>query len=58
MKFVEKIPVYIKFENGKTVCICRKGTKKCKSKVCTPDTVERDKYDGWESTFYQNRYGK
>jgi hypothetical protein len=57
METIEKIPVYIDFKDGRTVCICKQGKKKC-NKHCVPDIVERDKFYDWESTFYQNRYGK
>lgn len=57
MENKEKIKVYIDWQNGKTVCICKRSKKKC-NKKCEPDVVERDKFYGWEETFKQNRYGK
>lgn len=57
MKEQEKIPVFILFNEGKTVCICHADRKRCKRK-CTPDIVTRDKFAGWISTFYRDKYGK
>lgn len=54
----EKIKVWIDFKDGKTVCICKRDRKKCNSKRCVRDVVERDRFYGWEETFRQNRYGK
>ena len=53
----EKIKVYIRYQNGKTVCICCRNKKGC-NKDCDPDVVERDRFNGWEDTFQRNRYGK
>ena len=57
MKAAEKIPVYIRIENGRTVCICHAGMKACRH-PCQRDLVERDVYRGWESTMRRNRYGQ
>lgn len=57
MENKEKIKVYIDWQDGKTVCICKRSKKMC-GKNCDPDVVERDKFYGWEKTFQQNRYGK
>lgn len=57
METKEKIKVYIDFQDGKTVCICKRSRKGC-NKKCEPDVVERDKFYGWEKIFRQNRYGK
>lgn len=57
METNEKIKVFIRYENGKTVCICARNNKKCNRK-CDPDVVERDKFRGWEKTFHRDRYGK
>lgn len=57
MEATEKIKVFARIENGKTVCICTRNNKRCKRK-CEPDIVERDKFRGWERTFRRNRYGK
>lgn len=57
METKEKIKVFIRYENGKTVCICPRDKKRCGHK-CEPDVVERDKFRGWEETFRRNRYGK
>ncbi len=55
----EAIKVYVKFVNGRTVCICKRskhGNKCCR--YCIPDVVERDRFRGWEDTFKQDKYGK
>lgn len=57
METKEKIKVFARIENGKTVCICPREDKRCKRK-CEPDVVERDKFRGWQETFRRNRYGK
>lgn len=57
MESKEKIYVYIDIRGGKTVCICKRSKKGC-DKNCEPDVVERDKFEGWKSTFQTNRYGK
>lgn len=54
---IERIKVYVDYEGGKTVCICRRDNKRC-DKPCTPDVVERDKYRGWKDTFRVDKYGK
>lgn len=53
MEKKEKIKVYIRYQNGKTVCICCRNKKGC-NKDCDPDVVERDKFNGWEDTFQRN----
>ena len=57
METKEKVKVFIRCENGKTVCICPRYKKRCNRK-CDADVVERDKFYGWEKTFHRNRYGK
>jgi len=57
MKTTETIPVYIRIENGKTVCICKRSQKKCTRK-CDTDEVIRDKFLGWEATMKRNRFGE
>lgn len=57
METKEKIEVYIDFEDGKTVCICKRTRKGC-NRFCEKAVVERDKYEGWKELFHQNRYGK
>lgn len=57
MEDTEKIPVFLKIVNGKTVCICHARDKGCKQN-CQRDTVSRDKFDGWKSTLYRNKYGR
>lgn len=42
METKEKIKVFIDFQNGKTVCICKRSRKRC-GKNCSPEVVERDK---------------
>lgn len=57
MKTKEEIHVFVDIKDGKTVCICERSRKRC-DKHCEPDIVERDKFVGWQSTFYRDRYGK
>lgn len=57
MKTTEKIPVFIRIEKGKTVCICHAGSKGCK-RNCPRDTVTRDKFDKWQETMCRDKYGK
>lgn len=57
METKERIKVFIDFEDGKAVCICKRSRKRC-NKKCEPDIVERDKFEGWQKVFHQNKYGK
>lgn len=57
METKETIKVYIDVQNGKTVCICKKGNKGC-DKPCQIDVVTRDRFFGWRSTMKRNKYGK
>ena len=57
MEDTEKIPVFLKIINGKTVCVCHAGQKGCRDH-CQRDTVTRDKFDGWKDTLYRNRFGR
>lgn len=57
MEETEKIPVYLKIINGKTLCVCHAYDKGCE-RACQRDTVTRDKYDGWKKTLYRDRYGR
>ena len=57
MTGTEKIPVYIKIEHGKTVCVCHAGKKKCREN-CQRDIVTRDKFEGWQETMRRDRYGR
>lgn len=57
MQQIEKIKVNIDIVDGKTVCICKFGKKKCR-KNCEVDVVERDKFNDWETTFKRDKYGK
>lgn len=54
---IEYIKVFVDYKDGQTVCICKRDKKRC-NKSCTPDVVERGRYQDWQSTFYQDRYGK
>ena len=63
MKTTETIPVYIRIENGKTVCICHAGRRKseyekCRDAYCTRDVVVRDKFAQWKQTMKRDRFGK
>ena len=49
MEDTEKIPVYIKIINGKTVCICHVKDKGCKQN-CQRDIVSRDKFEAGRIT--------
>lgn len=53
----ERIKVFTKYENGRTVCMCVRDRKKCNGD-CTKETVYRDRYAGWQSCFRQDKYGK
>lgn len=53
----EKIQVYIKIVQGRTVCICRANNKGC-AECCERDVVTRDRFRGWQSTMKRSRYGK
>ena len=55
MKKSELIKVYIDYQDGKTVCICKRSNKGC-DKHCQKDIVERDKFRGWQGVM-NNRYG-
>lgn len=53
----EKIHVFVQFRNGRTICICMRK-RKCKyGKECLKDVVERDRYNGWEESLMQDKYG-
>lgn len=58
MKGYEKIPVLIKIEKGKTICICHAANRRCGSSKCERDIVTRDKFRGWEKEFARNKYGQ
>ena len=53
----EQIKVYVCFEGGKTVCICKRPGKMCDSKTCLKDVVERDQYRDIEKLAKQDKYG-
>ncbi len=57
MQSKEMIKVFIDYKDGKTVCICARSKKRC-NKRCHKDVVERDKYRGWQQTFYVDKFGK
>ena len=57
----EYIRVLVRYEGGKTVCICRRGNKPpgCgRTTGCSPEVVLRDKYRGWRRCLNVNKYGK
>lgn len=56
MEQKERIKVFVRIKDGKTVCICKRSRKGC-GRACEPDVVERDRYAGWKSTMKRNRYG-
>jgi len=56
METTEKIKVFIKIKDGKTVCICSRGHRLC-AEECEKAVVKRDKYTGWLETMKQDRYG-
>lgn len=53
----EKIPVYIKIANGKTLCLCHVRAKKCKDH-CERAVVTRDKYEDWQSAMKRDQFGR
>ena len=57
MKDTERIPVYIRIVNGKTVCVCHASHPMCDGR-CERDMVTRDKFRGWQTTMHRNRYGQ
>jgi len=57
MEELERIPVYIRIVDGKTVCICHRSRKKCGQK-CEKDTVTRDRFEGWRALMERDRFGK
>ena len=57
MTDTEKIPVYIRIEDGKTICVCHVNEKGC-IRNCQRDIVSRDKFRGWQSTMRRNRFGQ
>lgn len=57
MEEVEKIKVYIRIVDGKTVCVCHRSKKLC-NRNCEKDIVSRDKFADWEKTFRRDRFGK
>ncbi len=57
MTDTEKIPVYIRIKNGKTICICHAGGKGC-DRRCDRDVVTREIFRGWQNTMKRNRYGQ
>ena len=57
MKENEDIPVFVRIEKGKTVCICHAGDKHCQ-RSCERVSVQRNRFKGWQSTMKRNRYGQ
>ena len=58
MKTKEKIAVFTKIVNGKTICICHAGHKGCGDPFCSRDVVTRDKFAQWEQTMRRDKYGR
>lgn len=58
MEQMERVPVYIRTEKGRTVCLCHAGQKRCGNKSCERDTVTRDKFRDWYKTMKRDIYGK
>ena len=54
----ETLKVYIEFKAGRTVCICLRSAKGCRSRHCIKDCVTRDKFEDVKGCFEQNRFGK
>ena len=57
MELSERIPVYVYYRNGRTVCICKRDNKRC-DRECAEDIVERDKFRDWEETMNRDKYGR
>lgn len=57
METAEKIPVFIKIIDGRTVCVCHARAKKCKAS-CTRDWLIRDKMEGWKQTMKRDKFGR
>lgn len=57
MQEIEKIPVFIRIEGGRTVCVCHRSRKKC-NRNCEKDCVSRDKFEGWKNLMNRDRFGK
>lgn len=57
MQNKERIAVFIKYENEKTVCICKRSNKLC-DHPCEVEIVERDKFYDIKKVFSQDKYGK
>ena len=57
MQEKERIPVYANIVKGKTVCLCHRDRKGC-GKNCEKDFVSRDRFEDWQKTMKQDRYGK
>lgn len=58
MNTKETLKVYIEFKGGKTVCICMRSAKGCRSRHCIKDCVTRDMFEDVKGCFEQNRFGK
>lgn len=56
METAEKIRVYVRIVQGRTVCICRASSKRCEL-PCEKTIVTRDRYEGWQQTMRRDRYG-
>ncbi len=57
MKDTEKIPVYVRIIDGKTICVCHASHPRC-DRMCERDLVTRDRFRGWQATMRRNQYGQ
>ena len=58
MQETELIPVYIKIgKRGITECICARDRKGC-DRNCPTDFVTRDRFYGWKTDLYRDRFGR
>lgn len=53
----EKIKVYVCFEDGRTICICKRPGKMCDCKTCLKEVVERDQYRDLDKLATQDKFG-
>lgn len=57
MKNYEPLHVYIRYRDGKVVCLCLRRNRRC-PRDCEPEIVLRDKFYDWISTFRQDKFGR
>lgn len=57
MKEYEEIPVFLKRKEGRLVCICLKGHKRCRE-PCERELLIRDKFKGWQNTMPKDKWGR